>query len=202
MCRLLTGVLLLLPLTALADDRPAEQPKPGLKPGDNLPGSFLPYNVTGPHKGRFHCLVSDYALEPTVIVFVREPDASDAVRDLLQQLDQRIEKNPAARLHAFAVFFSGDLSKVVADDDKRDELSKRVEDLSNGLGLKHVVLCLDSPDDPGLEKYALGDAWATVVLYDKYRIVDVRKLQKTDGKDKTDQILAEVGEKLRAAKTK
>jgi hypothetical protein len=206
MSRFLTGVLLLLPLAALADDakpgdaKPADPKAARLKPDDNLPGSFLPYNATGASKGRFHCLISDYSLEPGVVVVVRDLEPSEALKDLLKQLDERISKNPAARLHAFAVFLTDDKTNVVTSDDRREQLATALENLSNSLMLKNVVLCLDSPKDA--EKYTLEDAWATVVLYNKYRIVATYGLPKADGKAEVEKILADVGEKLKAAKTK
>jgi hypothetical protein len=199
MYRLLTGVLLLLPLAASADNKSAPA-KGGLKPGENLPGSFQPFNVTGTYKGRFHCLVSDYELEPVVMVFVRDLEATDALKDLFKQLDDRISKNPVSRLHAFAVFFSDELPDALANDDKREELAKRVEDLSKSLALKNVVFCLDSPKD--VQKYGLGESWGTVVLYAKYRVVAVYTLPKADAKDQVAKIMADVGEKLKASKTK
>lgn len=194
MYRILTGFLLLVPLPALADDKPAAE-KPGPKVGDDLPGSFLPFNVTGPNKGRFHSLVTDNDLDPVVVLFVRDLEVTDTLKDLLKQLDEQITKNPAARLHAFAVFVSNELPDVLADDDKREVVAKRLEDLGNGLGLKELVVCLDDPKD--VEKYASGDAWATALLYRQFRIVAIDPLPKTDAKPAEDKILADVREKLK-----
>jgi hypothetical protein len=202
MCRLLTGVLFLFPLaavTVVAADPPADA-KGGLQPGANLPGSFLPFNATGPFRGRFHCPIDDYGLEPVVMLFVRDLAPTDPVKELLKNLDERIDKNPAARLHAFVVFLSDELPDVLANNDKREELAKRVEDLASGLMLKNVVLTLDSNKD--VEKYALGDSWATAILYSKFRVVAVHTLQKADAQAAAEKILADVGAKLKAAKTK
>src|SRR5580658_8714358 len=95
---LLTGLLLLVPPAVTAADPPVDA-KSVMKPGSDVPGTFLPFNATGPYKGRFHCLVSDYGPEPVVVVFARDLEATPALKDLLQQIEQRIEKNPAARLH-------------------------------------------------------------------------------------------------------
>jgi hypothetical protein len=199
MYRLLTGVLLLLPLTVTAADAPADT-KGGLKENDNLPGVFMPYNVTGPYKGRYHCLISDYSLEPTVMLFVRDLEVSNPLKELLKQLDERIASNPAVRLHAFVVFVSSELPDVVTNDDKRDEMAKKLEDLSNSLALKNVVFCLDSPKD--VEKYVHGEDRATAILFRKYRVVSAYTLPKGDEADTLAKILADVGAKLRAAKTK
>jgi hypothetical protein len=199
MYRLLTSVLLLLPLSAPAAEAPAGT-KGGLKENDNLPGTFMPYNVTGPYKGRYHCLISDYALEPAVMLFVRDLEVSNPVKELLKQLDERIASNPAVRLHAFVVFVSSELPDVVTNDDKRDELAKRLEDLSNSLGLKNVVFCLDSPKD--VEKYGLGEDRVSAILFRKYRVVSTYTLPKGDEADQLAKILEDVGAKLKAAKTK
>jgi hypothetical protein len=192
------SVLFLLPVAAIADEPPAAA-KDGLKVGDNLPGSFLPYNATGAYKGRFHCLVSDHGLEPAIMLILRDFDPSDSVKDLLKQIDDRIEKNPAARLHAFAVFLTDDRTDVLTNDDKRDQLARRLEDLANGLMLKNVVLGLDSPKD--VAKYALNETRGLVVLYNKYRIAAIYQVG-ADGNVDTAKIMAEVGEKLKASKTK
>lgn len=197
---LLLGVLALSTALATAADQPAES-RSSLKPGNNLPGAFHPFNVTGPHKGRFHCLVSDYGLEPVVMLVVRDLDASDSLKELLKQLDEHIEKNPTVRLHAFAVFISEELPDAVTADDKREELVKKIEDLANALMLKNVVLGLDSKKD--LEKYGLDDgAFATAILYSKYRIVALHVLPKGDAKTAVDKILADVAEKLKPARGK
>jgi hypothetical protein len=197
MCRLATLALLLCSGLALAEYQPAESGG-GLKPRENLPGTFLPYNVTGPYKGRFHCLVSDYGLEPVVMVFVHGVEISDPVKDLLKGLDEWIEKNPASRLHAFVVFVSDDVPELLTSDDKRTELANGLENQANGLMLKNVVVTLDSPKD--VEKYDLGDSAATAVLYRKYRVESVHRMSKTDAKAEVDKILAELDVKVKAPK--
>jgi hypothetical protein len=199
MCRLLAGMFFLFAATALAADPPAKA-KDALQIGANLPGTFLPYNATGTFKGRFHCLVSDYGLEPVVMLFVRDLEPSNSLSELLKQLDERIDLNPAARLHAFAVFVTDDQTDVLTDNDKREVMARKLEDLANQLMLKNVVFCLDSPKD--VQKYALGERWGMAVLYAKYRIVAVHELAKADTKAEVDKILADVATKLKAAKTK
>jgi hypothetical protein len=199
MYRLLAGLLLLLPSAVTAADPPADA-RSTLKQGTNLPGTFLPYNVTGPAKGRFHCLISDFGLEPVVMVFARDLEATPALKSLLQQLDQRIAKNPAARVHAFVVFVSDDLPDALTNDDKREELAKKLDDLATGLQLKNVVVSLDSPKD--VEKYFPGGARTMAVLYNQFRVVSVHVLPPGEAKAEVDQILADLGEKLGASKTK
>ena len=92
MYRILIGLLLAVPAAGLAADPPADgkaDAKSTLTPGSNLPGTILPYNVTGPYKGRFHCLISDYGLEPVVLIFARDLEATPALKDLLESLRPR-----------------------------------------------------------------------------------------------------------------
>ncbi len=178
--------LLLLPAAALAaallaaahpKDEPArdkdkgnEKPKAGLKVGDELPGPFAPYNVTGKRRGKFHCLVCEQGLNPVVMVVVRGTDFNKdtPVGKLLAGLDQAVKKHERQRLAAFAVFLDDDLKDVVTEDDKREMLAKRLEeDLP---GLTRLVLTLASKDV--LEKYPLDpEAEVTVVLYDHLKVV-------------------------------
>src|SRR5579864_2411036 len=85
---------------AWAADPPADN---GLQPGkDEIGGPFLPYNVTGKdqHRGKFHSLVSEYGLDPVVMVFVRGADPNAAVLTLAQKLDALVEQNQRQRLAA------------------------------------------------------------------------------------------------------
>jgi hypothetical protein len=202
---------------AVADEPPAEkkkapvvkakeEPSP-LQPGKDLPGSFEPYNVTGPRKGFFHSLVDAYGLDPTVLILVRDLTVGntplrfgggDAQDGLLKRLDDAIDRNPAARLHAFAVFLSPDLPNVAADDDMRARLAKALEDQAGALGLKHVVLSLDSPAD--LQKYLPGPGqWGTVVVYDRLQVQSVRPLAKTgdEGRKAVDEVMKDLTERLK-----
>jgi hypothetical protein len=192
----LTTALILFSASALAADQPADA-KGALKQGANLPGTFLPYNATGPFRGRFHCLISDYGLEPTILLFVRDTDSPDSLNDLLKQIDARIDKNPVARLHAFAVFLTDNKTDLVTDNDKRDQLARKLEDLGNGLMLKHVVLCLDTPKD--IDQYGLGEQWGLGVLYQKFRIISAHTLSKESGPE-AEKLLGNIDEVSKAAK--
>ncbi len=171
-----------------------------LAPGKDLPGPFHPFNVTGPFADHFHYPVSDHNLDPGVLVFTRDLELSPPLRKLLSGLDNAIDKNPAVRLAATVTFLSDDLPNVVEDDDKRDELKAKVQDLARSLNLKHAVLCLDSK--PDVEKY-LSDVnvAATVVLYKKFQIVASHPLPRDQITDaRVQQILGEVATQLGAAK--
>ncbi len=214
----------LLPLTAalvvLATLAAAQQPAPkdkaapkapatkddkakggeALAPGTNLPGPFHPFNVTGPYANHFHCPVSDHNLDPGVLIFAQDLGVSPALRKLLSGLDAAIDKNPAARLAGTVTFLSDDLPNVVEDDDKRDELKVKVQEIGNSLTLKHVVLCLDSR--PDVAKYLRKENVAlTVVLYKKFQVVRSYELSREKITDAAAQeILNEVASQLGAKK--
>jgi hypothetical protein len=214
MRRSLSLVVALITLAGLAADPPApdkggqapgkedkDKAKAGkgaLAEGNNLPGPFHPFNATGPRKGNFHCLVSEYDLEPVVMIVARNLELSEPFKGLLQQLDNAIAKNPAVRLRGFVVFLRDDLPDVVQNDDKREELASKLEDAAKGLDLKHVVLCLDSKSD--LEKYALDEgAAATVVLYHKLKVVAHESLSREElTTAKVQEIMTQVADRLGA----
>ncbi len=196
MSRHLVKLLFLTPLLFVAADPPTDgQP---LQVGKNLPGSFHPYNVTGPRAGKYHCQVTEHNYEPGLLVFVRDFDAPDnlgAVRPLLAVIDERIEKNlTRVRIGCTAVFLTdkltdvtgtADTPKVNADnDDLREKFTKELQDLANGEPkLRNVVVALDHKDD--LKKYALDDnKFVTVVLYNKLKIVAVYALTKNELNEK------------------
>jgi hypothetical protein len=197
-----------------------------LAPGNNLPGTFNPYNVNAalppetvpveptekkkskeaPYstKHKFHCLISEYDLDPTVMLISRSADDSAALRALLTGLDAAIERNRrVTRLRAFAVFLYDDLADLVAQDDKREERARALERLAEDLKLRHVVLAVAGKSD--LAKYRLGDDDAlTAVLYKKLRIVSSYRVprDKLDAADApvVKAVLADVAKKLGAAR--
>src|SRR5262245_52629352 len=83
--------------------------KSGPQPGKPLPGSFHPFNVNGEKgKGKYHCLVCEYGLDPVVLVFADNPKDPQVI-DLLKRLDALVKKEQkTSYLHSFAVFLSGD----------------------------------------------------------------------------------------------
>lgn len=193
-------LMLSLILLGLAAAPPADKKNASLRAGDDLPGPFHPYNVTGPHKNHYHSVISERGLDPMVLIFHKNMDVGDPLRNLLRKLDAAIEKGASARLGSFVVFLPDDLKEVAgrddASDDARDALAVKASDVADALKLKHVVLCLDSKTD--VESYHLSDAnLVTVVLYKKLKIAEVFALPKSDFTDKSvDKIMAAVSEKL------
>src|SRR6516164_2974838 len=154
-------------------------------PKKDLPGPFHPYNVTGPFgeranpdpkkkdelKGQYHCPVSDTNLDPGVLVFIKDVDFDAAQLDLLQKLNTAGEKNPNARLHVTAVFFSPELPEVIGNkdknDDTREQMAAKLRAKATDLKLNHVVLTLAGLDD--IKEYVKDDAPVTLVGYHKFR---------------------------------
>ena len=218
------AAVLVLVLVLGAPTRSAEEGGP-LVVGKNVPASFHPYNVTArltakeepdeddpdvkvkkidyTTKGKFHCLVTEYDLDPVVMLFARNLEDNIAFRDLLTKIDAAIDRNPSVRMRSFVVFVADDIANVVADDDKRVEAAKKIQKVADDLKLKNVVLTLASKSD--VAKYALDDAAAlTGVLYTQLRIEGVHKVSR-DKLDKADAdavkaIMKDVAGKLKATR--
>ena len=170
------------------------EPAPGKTEAQlpNIPGAFQGYNVTGKYKGHYHSHISEYGMEPMVMIVTHEVVFSDPLKALLKQIDDAIEKNPAARLHAFVVVLSDDVPDVVGadnkSDDKRIEVTTQLEDQAKALMLKHIDVVLAGKTD--LQKYNLDDASFAFYLFQKARVTASRVL-KTDEK-LTDAVTTEI----------
>jgi hypothetical protein len=226
--RALVSILALLAGVALglaADDPPSDKKKPpaakedasakkddtSLKVGKPLPGPFPLYNVTGPYKHRYHCIISEHDLDPMVMIFVKNVDTADPLSSLLKRLDTAIDKNSSARLGAFVVFLPEDLPDVsgsndktknedtnTKNDDARIELENKLEGAAADMKLKNVVLCLANKSD--VEKYGLSDAnLITAVLYSKLNVAAIHALPKSDfTASAIEKIMTDVADKLGA----
>lgn len=149
----------------------AQDAKSGIQPGKDFPASFHPYNATGSSAGRFHCLVSEHGLNPVAAVFARNiDDVSNAgFVALMQSLDALAVKNGAARLGCYIVFVADDVNVVLTDDDKRNALASKLQDVGKAAGLQKTVLAITSPDD--VKDFGLSDqAGVTAVLYDRLKV--------------------------------
>lgn len=219
MHRLLSAFLLLILIGLSA----RAQGKGGLAPGDNVPGTFHPFNVTarveiapepdekgkgekvaGPSsKGRFHCLITEYDLDPVVMIVARNLEDNAGLHDLLQKIDGAIARNPVVRLRCFVVALNDDLTNVITEDDRRVELAGRLEKMADDLKLKGVVITLAAPSD--LAKFKLDDTAAlNAVLYQNLRVVAVHHLSREHldkaGGPQAKAILDDVAGKLKASR--
>ncbi len=206
LCSLLGAVTVSIALAAQEVPPPKATDFP--KPGSDLPGPVLMYNVTGDKKNHFHCLVSEHGLGPVAMVIVRGAEVKeDGLKDLLVKLDNTIDKNPAARVAAFAVLLTSTLKDLARDDDDRAVLATKVEDLGKGLNLKHLRLALALPS--AVAAWKLDEkADVTVVLYRDYRTVavyglawdDLKAKEKGELPAKVKEILDQVREKFGATR--
>jgi hypothetical protein len=129
-------------------------------------------------RGKFHCLVTEYDLNPVVLLVARKLNDSEGFRDLLKKLDAAIDKNRLSRLRAFVVFLEEKMN-VVTEDEKREQLEKDIQKVADDLGLKNVVLTLAGSKD--LAKYDLDDTAAlTAILYRTLRIRGSHTFERDD----------------------
>src|SRR5262245_36249394 len=82
----------------------------GPKAGALIPGSFESFNVNGPAKDRPHCLVCQFGLNPTVLIFAKEPaEGKDAAfTELVKKLDEMTTEFEDRNFSAGAVILSLD----------------------------------------------------------------------------------------------
>ncbi|HZZ77017.1 MAG TPA: hypothetical protein VFE62_00780, partial [Gemmataceae bacterium] len=95
-----------------------------------VPGPFECFNINGKAKGRPHCLVCKFALNPVVLIFTKEPAAGKdgPLNDLLEQLDKLAALPDFAErdLSIGVVFLSPDAKDSTnnAEEEKSEELLK------------------------------------------------------------------------------
>jgi hypothetical protein len=179
----------------------------GPQAGSLLPSSFHPFNLNGKiGKNRYHCLVCEYGLKPVVMVFAREhPDAKEAaLADLLQKLDDAVERHQESYLSAFVVILSPDARTSVTEP-KTDDASKLVDEAAaweallarlrpRAEKLKSVTLGVYPAAGP--EGYKLAkEADVTVVLYRRHKVI--ANYAFAEGK-LTDEAVAEIMKRVDA----
>src|SRR3954451_4316768 len=134
--------------------------KSGPAPGTVLPGPFEALNVNGPAKGRYHCLVCKFGLNPTVLVFARESGKENAagLQGLLAKLLAAAEKHQSKIYGAAAVYLTPESASSVnnpaeTDVDKLAQEAAVREALVAKLGgkadkLKNVIVATYPPEGP------------------------------------------------------
>jgi len=179
----------------------------GPQPGTILPGPFDVFNINGGRaKGRYHCLVCEYGLNPVVLVFTKEPaEGKDAaLKDLLKKLDEAVDNHAASYLASFVVFLSPD-GRSSATEDKIEDTDKLVEEATRRQALitrlkalayedpgteekpryKNVVLSFSPMEGP--KRYELNPrAEATILFYEKHKVLANFSFE--DGKFTADQV--------------
>src|SRR5438132_9982464 len=148
-------------LKALATD----DLRSGPQPGEFIPGPFHYLNMNGPHASNPHCLVCEFGLRPTVLVFIRDiPADKSPLSDLVRKLDETVGRYKNAELRAGVIVLNDDFAKEDARKEFLRKLDSRVKDL------KHVVVAVDGAAGP--DKYNINkEADVTVLLYNKHKIV-------------------------------
>ncbi len=177
------GMLALLSAAGLlAQD--ARQLPSGPRVGEVLPGPFDAVNITGKNaKGRQHCLVCEYGLNPVVVVFAREPAAGQdgPLMSLLGKLDEEVSRYADDyNLKSFVIFMSADgrnsantpgeqdTAKIREEALARAALEKRLEERADKL--KNVVVGYVLADGP--KDYKINaKAEVTVLFYQRHKVL-------------------------------
>jgi hypothetical protein len=176
----------------------------------NVPAAFHPYNVNvrertaeelaelekesalkgGKDKdkedrytseGKYHCLITEYDLDPVVMLFARGLNDSEGFKELLTKLDAACLKYRTRRLRAFVVFLDPELKSFnetepkerKAQDARMKEMLEAAKKLVDELKLKNVVVTIGATkmnDEVLTKKYELKDDALTAVLYRALRI--------------------------------
>lgn len=154
----------------------------GTKVGDVIPGPFDALNINGRKaKGRPHCLVTDFGLNPTVLVFAREPgEGKDGpLTALLGKLDEAVAKHMDDHYLGSAVVFLSpdartspaneeDLDKLMKEALARENLIKRLDERAEKL--KQVILAIYPEEGP--KGYAINPkSEVTVLFYVKHKVL-------------------------------
>jgi len=157
MKRLLSFALVISSLSivlAQDDDKLTSGPKVGAF----IPGPFECLNINGPFgKGRPHCLVCEYGLNPVVMIFAKEPaeDKDGPLTNLMQKLDDIVGREDGKSFLGSFIVFLSPAAKSSANDpevgkgadlvkeakDRRDlivRLSARAEKLKSAERAKDV----------------------------------------------------------------
>lgn len=170
----------LLTMPVLAQD---EALKSGPQAGAKLPGSFAPLNLSGKvGKGRHHCLVCEFNLDPVVLVFAREPaEGKDmALNELLQQLEKAVDRHEAHFLKSFAVFLSPAARSSITDPDVEDTGKLVDEATERKTFMERIAVRADAGKNvfygvfpaEGPKEYNLDPkAEVTVIFYKRHRVL-------------------------------
>ena len=170
-----------LGLSAAAAQAPL---KSGPQTGAVLPSAFDAFIINGKvAEGRQHCLVCQNALNPTVLIFTREPatNTDKPLTELLTGLDKMMAKHEKLALGGVAIFLSPDArssateaapvtdtDKLLEEATKRRELIARLK--TRAEPLKNVVIGTHPLAGPK-DYHISPDAEVTVLFYAKIKVV-------------------------------
>jgi hypothetical protein len=177
--RIVAALSLVIALCAVSLLPAEEKLKSGLQPGERIPGSFDPHNVTGEQAGKRFCLVCENGANPVAMIFAR--DVNDSLLRLINKIDAATARNKASSMGSFVVFLND-----------KDGLEEKLKEIAKKNGVKHLVLSIDAPEGP--EDYKVAkEADVTVVLYTDYVIKANHAFRKGQLQDRDiDKILADL----------
>lgn len=181
----------------------AQEPKSGPQVGAVLPGPFHPFNINGEYgiktdqngdiasPGRHHCLVCDFGLRPTVIIFAKEQPAGQEknLAEFLKELEKLIPADPDGNLRGFVVFLSPNAGSSVSEgllapenrtkkapelvqqSILRKALTDRLWQFTKDNNLKNVIVSFFPATGPN--GYDISDkTGVTVLLVRNYKVLD------------------------------
>jgi hypothetical protein len=177
-------VLFLVSAGALISQENAAPLQSGLKVGEVLPGPFDAFNINGTKgKGRQHCLVCEFGLNPVVMVFAKEPtEGKDGpLVALLAKLDEAVSRHADKDSLASAVIFLSpdarnsannageqDPKKLVEEALARDALIERLKPRADKL--KNVIVAF-FPEEGPKDCRINPKADVTVFFYEKHKLL-------------------------------
>lgn len=156
--------------------------KSGPAPGSPLPGPFDCYNLNREAQGRQHCLVCEFGLRPSVLIFAREPKEKEgALTELFKKLDEALDSYKEQELRGGVVFLSPDArssatepaalepDKVGEEAKARDGLFQRLEEQAKQY--KNIFFGVVPPNAERLKPYNLKAA-VTVLFYSRHKVLE------------------------------
>jgi hypothetical protein len=143
----------LLGSSAIVADNPA--PASTAQEGQNLPGGFNAWAVTGERAQHFHDFVTEYGLNPVVgIIALQAPTSpQDPLAVLLQKLNGMVVANKDAKLGAYAIFLN--LDKSYYQDKDHEKKMADIEGLAKQLTLTNVWLGMSYPDYKAVKEFGI-----------------------------------------------
>ncbi len=190
-------------------------PAPAGMAPTKMPHSFDAHTFNGKNANRFHCLVCENDINPTLLLFLKEPAAGKdkALESLFGKLDELVEKYEAMAKYpevtsfaVYAVFLSPtaqtslnnptepDAAKLVKEATDRRALSLRMRGWAGKV--KKVIIATTIPE--AVKGYKINPAASLTGLY--YESLDVREnfAFENFGESNVDAIVNGVEAKLQA----
>lgn len=188
--RLTVAWVLAVATSATAQVESGPRPAPPGQPPVKMPHAFDAHTFNGRAANRFHCMVCENDIHPSLIVFIKDPAAGNekALEDLFAKLDRMIEKYQAMDQYpevttfaAFAVFLDpaaqtslskpgeSDPAALVKEATDRRALYQRMRAWADKT--KKVVVAVAIPE--AVKGYNINpEAAVTAIFYHRLNVVD------------------------------